>query len=317
MFSYDSLETLDIELTTACNAACPQCARYQPILNFNPEQDHHEIRLADFKRYFDEELLRHLKKLQFCGNFGDPAAAKDLFKIIKHARKNNPNISIGLNTNGGLRSSAWWGELAGLLTLETDYVVFSIDGLEDTNHIYRKNVNWHKLMSNATSFIDANGNAHWDMLVFDHNRHQVSKCKDIATSLGFKIFRHKESPRHLNPMFQGDNGKFIPLLKVDDPKINCFAVNDRSVYVSASGLCVPCCLLGDTVYLDRNSVSVSHPDILIKEQIDLNLNDIRDVIPKLNDVVDTWRTDRPVDYCALACNQRNLVKDMFKEDVEL
>jgi hypothetical protein len=44
--------------------------------------------------------------------------------------------------------------------------------LEDTNHLYRENVEWKKIMENARAFISAGGTAHWDMLIFDHNKHQ-------------------------------------------------------------------------------------------------------------------------------------------------
>ena len=75
-----------------------------------------------------------------------------------------------------------------------DYCVFSIDGLEDTNHLYRRNVKWEKVIENARSFITAGGKAHWDMLVFEHNKHQVDEAKSYANKLGFVWFRSKCAP---------------------------------------------------------------------------------------------------------------------------
>jgi hypothetical protein len=60
-----------------------------------------------------------------------------------------------MNTNGGLRTKFWWQELANIMKGELDYAVFSIDGLADTNHIYRVDVNWDNVMSNAEAFISA------------------------------------------------------------------------------------------------------------------------------------------------------------------
>ena len=52
-------------------------------------------------------------------------------------------------------------------------VIFSLDGLEDTNHIYRVGVQFKKVMENTQAFINAGASAHWDMLVFKHNKHHV------------------------------------------------------------------------------------------------------------------------------------------------
>lgn len=313
-FSYDKLEVLDIEITTACNAACPECPRNIPSFNFNEKIDQSEIDLETFKKFFDNDLLRHIKKIQFCGDFGDPAASKDQLDIIKHCKSVNSALTIGLNTNGGLRNVDWWESLGNLLTAETDYVVFSIDGLEDTNHIYRKNVRWKKLIENINAYISTGGNAHWDMLVFDHNRHQINECESLARELGFKFFRTKESNRHLSPLYsQG----IMPIIEVKDPDIKCFALQDRSIYITATGLCLPCCILGDTIFQNRESVCSSHPNLLLKKDLSLHHNNIRSLFGHLNDVVATWRTNKPVDQCALCCNNKNLVKDMWKNEVVL
>ena len=76
-----------------------------------------------------------------------------------------------------------------------DYDVFSIDGLEDTNHIYRVGVQFKKIMENAKAYIDTGASAHWDMLVFDHNKHQVDECRQLADTMGFTWFRSKETDR--------------------------------------------------------------------------------------------------------------------------
>ena len=68
------------------------------------------------------------------------------------------------------------------------HVVFSIDGLEDTNHLYRRNVQWHKVMENAKSFIDAGGLARWRMIVFEHNAHQLKDAEQLSKAMGFGKF---------------------------------------------------------------------------------------------------------------------------------
>jgi len=115
-----------------------------------------------------------------CGNYGDPAAGYYTMDIYNYFRKVNPEIVLGMNTNGAIQSTFFWHALGKLCNKPEDYCVFSIDGLEDTNHVYRENVNWKKLMSNAEAYIAAGGSAHWDMLVYKHNQHQVDACEQLA-----------------------------------------------------------------------------------------------------------------------------------------
>ena len=44
-----------------------------------------------------------------------------------------------LNTNAGAKSVAWWEELADVIN-KKGAVIFSVDGLRDTNHLYRQGV---------------------------------------------------------------------------------------------------------------------------------------------------------------------------------
>ena len=67
--------------------------------------------------------------------------------IVRYTGETNPNIKITVHTNGGIRPPKWWSDLA--KTYNNLSVVFSIDGLEDTNHIYRRKVVWGRVMENA------------------------------------------------------------------------------------------------------------------------------------------------------------------------
>lgn len=79
-----------------------------------------------------------------------------------------------------MRTTNYWQELGeDILNQPLDYVVFSIDGLADTNHIYRRGAVWDKIVENAEAFIKAGGSAHWDMLVYQHNQHQVDSAEQF------------------------------------------------------------------------------------------------------------------------------------------
>jgi sulfatase maturation enzyme AslB (radical SAM superfamily) len=194
-------------------------------------------------KHFGEEAIKQLDKMFMCGNYGDPVAGKNTIELYQYFRSINPNIVLGMNTNGAIQTPFWWYGLAGILNQPKDYVVFSIDGLEDTNHVYRKNVNWAKLMANARTFINAGGSAHWDMLVYKHNQHQVDECEQLARDMGFKWFRVKISKRGFTDRLEQPIG--WTSAQVVGTKINCHALNEQSAYIDSRGNLSPCCWLGN------------------------------------------------------------------------
>ena len=239
-------KVLHIESTDACNAACPQCAR--EIGPFDKTNLHH-LTVDQIKKLLTKDSIQQLNKMYMCGDYGDPAAGKNTLDIYRYFRSINPNITLGMNTNGSIRTIKWWQELAQILNREQDYVIFSLDGLEDTNHIYRINVVWQRVMENVQAFISAGGQAHWDMIVFKHNEHQVDDCEKLAKDLGFKWFRAKASRRHdvapvefLNPPTGWKNPEVLK------GNIQCQALKEQSSYISAQGKHYPCCWLGPTEY---------------------------------------------------------------------
>lgn len=249
MLMLSNIKVLHIESTDACNAACPQCAR-ETDTTFNKNVLHH-LTVDQIKKLVSEDVIRNLDKMFMCGDYGDPAAGKHTLEIFKYFRSVNPKIILGMNTNGGLRSTNWWKELATVMhqhsTAPQEYVVWSIDGLADTNHIYRINTDWNKIIENAQAFIQAGGLAHWEMLVFKHNEHQVDQAQQLARELGFKWFRAKVSKRfNSTPIsfLQSPSGWANPT--VTSGTIECAALKDQSLYISAKGIMHPCCWLGTT-----------------------------------------------------------------------
>lgn len=257
MFNIDQIKVLHIEPTTVCNASCPQCHREDTRFYIH-DRDKCEITLDQIQQLFETKFIRQLEKMFMCGNFGEPAAAQDTLDIYKYFRTHNANITLGMNTNGSVRNVQWWRDLAGIFNQTFDYVVFSIDGLEDTNSIYRRNTSWDKILKNAQSFISNGGSAHWDMLVYEHNEHQVDACEDLARELGFTWFRAKVSKRfHESPVkfLNPPRGYNLPNVILEKNRhISCHALNEKSVYLAANGQLLPCCWFGaETFTLDQDA----------------------------------------------------------------
>ena len=183
------------------------CARsFQGVLNKNvPVANLSVDALTTLRPY-----LNNLERLSMCGNYGDPILNPDLKSLIDYCRSINPDCSTIIHTNGGARSERWWRSLAEYPWLK---VRFGIDGLEDTNHLYRRRVRWDLLERNYRAFIDAGGVAEWKMIVFGHNQHQVEECRQRAIDEGFSNFSYVVT----NRFTQGDKTVFTMHPDADDP----------------------------------------------------------------------------------------------------
>ena len=268
---------LHFEPTSRCNAACPMCAR-----NINGEGctvSLGDLSFTQFQTKVTTSIVS-LEKIFFCGSLGDPCADKDLLKKIEWIKSIRPSIVVGINTNGSIRNPKWWTECANLLNGVYDYVVFSIDGLEDTNHIYRVGVQFNKIIQNAQAYIDAGGSAHWDMLVFRHNKHQIDSCRQVAEDMGFTWFRSKETDRwdqfNLERLKPASDVKDIDYTQVN--QVQCERNEEHSTYIDYTGKEFPCCHIAEMYYSvaqkDNHQDILSHSpeELMIEYQTRLNNN---------------------------------------------
>ncbi len=189
------IEIIQIDPTSKCNLRCPQCAR---IYNGKviPNLDLTELRIDDYDRIYSKRFAKQIKHSFLNGNFGDPAAATNLFAATELILQRTPG-TINIVSNGSLRDEKWWAELARILK-KRGKLTFSIDGLDDTNHLYRIGSNFQSIIRNARSFVAAGGSAKWDYLVFRHNQHQVEEARAVAKQIGFKEFNVKYSKRYIS-----------------------------------------------------------------------------------------------------------------------
>jgi MoaA/NifB/PqqE/SkfB family radical SAM enzyme len=195
LVNHKSLKVIHFELSEGCNASCPMCPRTDNGGRLNRNLHGHQISLETIKQAFSIETIKKLDAVHFCGNFGDPILAKDALEIVQYFRHAQPLLQIMFNTNGGVRDTQWWAQLGKEMQVEGSCVVFAIDGLENTNHIYRRGVHWDRLMANVKAFINSGGRARWEFLVFKHNQHEIEESRTIAEQLGFVEFRLKKTSR--------------------------------------------------------------------------------------------------------------------------
>jgi len=200
-FYFNDIKLLDIELSNNCNAACPMCARNELGGTTKPDLKQEDWHKTLIPKVFDKRF-KNLRNVLFCGTHGDPAVAPQSLDAIQYL-KTNFNTTIEFFSNASTRNKDWWYELGKLLQQKIDddhyrnydVGIFSIDGLEDTNHIYRRQTRWNVIMESAEAFISAGGRARWDFIVFKHNQHQVEEAEALAKKMGFKQFRIRKTAR--------------------------------------------------------------------------------------------------------------------------
>ena len=282
MYTIKQIKIIHLEITQKCQAACPMCDRNQNGGALNPHIKLDELTLQDCKQIFTPSFIAQLKKIYMCGNLGDPIVAEDTLEVFKYFRQHNPDVWLNMHTNGGAKKPDWWKQLAKVIGKNGD-VTFSVDGLEDTNHLYRQNVNWNIVVQSMKAFIGAGGNARWDYLIFDHNQHQVEEAQQYAESIGFKKFQAKKTGRFITTTSKAKQshqavnrkGKETQELKRPDTKfvnkaltkqsslidkygsmdayydkasIWCKVKDEGSLYISAEGLALPCCWTAGRMY---------------------------------------------------------------------
>lgn len=282
MYKLSQIKTIHLEVTQNCQASCPMCDRNQNGGALNPHIDLSELSLEDCKKIFTPEFVAQLNTMYMCGNLGDPIVARDTLEIFRYFRTHNPNIWLSMNTNAGARDEAWWEELAKIYNRK-GAVIFSVDGLEDTNHIYRQGVNWQSVERSMRAFTSAGGRARWDFLIFEHNQHQVETAKQLSEDLGFEKFVAKKTgrfvttdtaPKESHQAVNKKGNETVELKKPDEKYQNralkrqdviiskygtmdayydaapiiCKVKDEGSLFITAEGLALPCCWTAGRMY---------------------------------------------------------------------
>lgn len=287
MLTLPEIRRVHVELTTRCNARCPMCMRNYRGYDYNGGYPVTELSLADFKHIFQPEFLQQLTAppapndgfahrnfkfygVSFNGNLGDFAVARDGADIVEYVVSHG--IAVSINTNGSMRTPAWWARMA----LPGVSIGFALDGLEDTHSLYRQDTDWQTVINNARAFIQAGGRAIWRFVPFDHNRHQEEECRRLAKEMGFAEFENIYDGRDNGPVFTRDGeyshqighdtrpAHIIPEIKPmlenhitwfdhrtvksekDTPELvlGCVHKRNEEIYITADGSVYPCCFLG-------------------------------------------------------------------------
>lgn len=197
-YLFETVKILEIELTTFCNASCGACDRNINGGILNNNMPLHHMSLDTWKSIISKDNLSNISTLTFDGNFGDASMHPKIIEMLRILSNVKSDLFIKVSSNGGARNSEFWKQIAIVLKKFNNHEMqFAIDGLEDTNHIYRRNVKWDNLIENVKAFNNVDGISTWRAIIFDHNKHQINQMRDLAKQLGFykfKTYRNRISP---------------------------------------------------------------------------------------------------------------------------
>lgn len=214
---YDSGNiVLFVDISTYCNAGCPQCHRtnykdgglrkvdWLPLIRWS---------LEEFKAAYTPELVRKVAGWEICGTWGDPIMNKDMYDIAKYILEENPHAYLTIDTNGSVRPLSWWRKLGELSKLTSPggpigggfiRCDFAIEGITQEMHSkYRKLTDLNKVLANMKAFTEAGGRAKGYCVVHDHNKDYLQDIMDMCKAHGAYVVDFVENNRfYSGPVFK-------------------------------------------------------------------------------------------------------------------
>jgi|TARA_B110000240_G_scaffold98325_1_gene111345 MoaA/NifB/PqqE/SkfB family radical SAM enzyme len=307
-WSSETLEWIDIELTSFCNIKCKGCFRViskeaDKILNKS------YIDIDVIRKRFQKEMFPSIKIINFCGSVDEPCSHPQFFEIIKHFADWDCHINIA--TNGSLRTVKWWTELASILP-RSHKVVWGIDGSDELSEEYREGSSFKKVQQNYRAFIAAGGRANWQFISFEHNEHQLETARQIAKDEGFIEFKTIISHRK-------DSGgvKHKKVKAQESPCISCKYSNQKRIFVNHMGNVIPCCHLNSKMleFAVNPKPKDRFEEILVEEDYmnDINLANVS-LDEAMNgkvwtEIQNSWTSDDRISKCVSTCKENN--RDKF------
>ena len=185
--------TLVLDITTHCNAKCPQCSRTNEFEKGLPKVDWlplTHVPLDDLKKYYTKEELKLFAKVNMCPSWGDPMMLPDIFNITDYFLENISDKKwYKITTNGSMRDEDFWfkfGSLAHKHPTKKFLVTFDVDGINQEMHSkYRRNTDLSKVLANMKAFSE-NGKSfvRSQSVIFKHNQDYIDDIRELVKQYG-------------------------------------------------------------------------------------------------------------------------------------
>lgn len=336
MYKFNELRRLEIEPTNICQARCPQCTRTPADGTVNKSLND-QLGLSLLQTQIPKSFWQALASINFNGTTGDCMAHHDITDIVAYIKQNS-TAPLTIHTNGGLGSTSKWQQLANILD-QSDRVVFGLDGLADTHHLYRIGVDFDLVIRNAKTFIAHGGNAVWQFIPFQHNQHQIATAQQMSKELGFASFLLRRSGRfdstnaqqvfvdakfsHTIKQFEGKLNQLVytePERRqhINTHQINCESINTKWIGIYADGTVWPCCHLMGQHRVSHFGISQLVNKKLLDvvgdySQIDLHHHTLEAIINSdifQQKYVASFTSQQPIPICVSECRNNVQYKNV-------
>lgn len=195
---------LTIDITTHCNAKCPQCSRTDNInggLKKIPNLPLVHWTLPEIKLAYAEDQLENVTTIHMSPTWGDPMMNPEIYNIVDYLLSSLSNDStVSICTNGSMRDEDFWwkfGALAHKHKRKSLRVCFDIDGINQEMHSkYRKNTKLQKTLDNMLAFSENDRSVvNSQTIVFKHNQDYMKEIGDLSISYGSQRHTYVKSDR--------------------------------------------------------------------------------------------------------------------------
>ena len=305
MWTGDTVEWIDIELTSYCNIDCPGCFRQVKRKKVNNILDKKSLSLKQIKKWITKKTFPNCKLINFCGSIDEPTLHPELLDILDHFEGLNINIS----SNGSTKTKQFWANLGN----RKISVFFGIDGTDQESlEKYRIGSNFKKVQENWRSFIKAGGKATWQFIAFEHNEHLIEDAKHMAKEEGFENFRLIYSHRD-------ENKESKTIQREEEQEIVCKYGVQKRIFLSHTGALLPCCFF-NSEYLQDYAGNVVETRFMKKLndlggplEVNLRYNTPEEVMSGelYNSVVESWK-NKPMERCWNTCKRAK--QDVFIDE---
>jgi len=302
MWSGETVEWIDIELTSFCNIDCPGCFRQVKREKVNDILDKDMLTLKQIKKWINRKTFPNCKLINFCGSIDEPTLHPEIIEILNHF----DGVNINISSNGSTKTKKFWT----MLGEKKISVFFGIDGIDQKSlEKYRIGSNFKKVQENFRAFINAGGKATWQFIVFEHNEHLIKDAKRMAKEEGFSDFRLIYSHRN-------ENQESKKIKRNEEQNIICKYGEQKRIFISHTGVLLPCCFLNSEFlqsyatnehYTDFQHLFKNTGDVLFNS---LKYNEANEIIDGelFSSVVNSW-SNKPISRCWTTCKQAK--QDVF------
>ena len=177
----ERLVSVDFEISSTCQARCKVCQRIDEFGKLNDFVQ--TTKTLTEVIYILGDLVKQLKEVKLCGNYGDPMACEEVADICEWLVDQNPDIRIDIATNGAIGKPKTYARL-GKIGVN---ITFGLDGsTQESNELYRVNVKWADAMKNLKAYSETSTakDSGWQFLLFDQNKEHLEPAIKLAIEYG-------------------------------------------------------------------------------------------------------------------------------------